>query len=80
MSRDVPDRRRAAHPALDAADVATLLARLSPRERRAVRLRYGLDGGGDRGWAEVGAAVGLGQARCRQAAAGWAGAYREGVG
>jgi len=51
---------------LPPAEIARLLERLGERERRVLRLRFGLDGGGPRTLVELGACLGLSRERVRQ--------------
>jgi RNA polymerase sigma factor (sigma-70 family) len=47
-------------------DVQLALARLSPRERRVIELRFGFDGGHDRTLDEIGADLGCSRQRAKQ--------------
>ncbi len=60
-----PDERRQAEVGA-AADVEELLRGLDARRRLAVVLHYGLDGGGERTLADVGAALGVSGKRAQQ--------------
>jgi RNA polymerase primary sigma factor len=46
--------------------VAGLLTELRPRERQAISLRFGLDGGGPKGLLEIGEIMGVSRERARQ--------------
>lgn len=46
--------------------VRSLLKALSPKERRIIKLRYGIDGGEQRSLSEIGIMFGLSKERVRQ--------------
>ncbi|GAG15228.1 unnamed protein product, partial [marine sediment metagenome] len=66
QDESVPEPEEVAATVLLREQLSTALESLSPRERRVIEMRFGLDNGSSRTLGEVGTALGLTKERIRQ--------------